>query len=142
MRTFVIGLTVMLTAAPALACVCMPPRSDEQKREMAARIARDAIAIADVEQVGASGEATAYRVLAVHVGRAPATVQSDNSALTTSCDTIPAVGERTTVVLYPASQAGRIRFGGTCDHLFVNTPGGIDLVRAEAARQGPWSERG
>ena len=156
MRTMFLPLALLGVAGPALACVCMEPTTAEEKREIAARIAAEAVAVVDVEQVAAMDQRAmrgeTYRVLAVHVGKAPAQFEmargferaSDGQTVMvmTSCDTIPPPGTRTTAVLYAGDRPGRFRFGGTCEHLFVNLPGGIDLIRAELARRGGKAERG
>ena len=62
--------------------------------------------------------------------------------LATSCDVVPPPGKPTLVVLYPSDTAGAYRIGGTCDHLFVNSPGAIDLIGEEARKLERPGERG
>ena len=156
MRLFAFASATLLAAAPALACVCIDPASPEQKREVAARIAAQAIAVADVELASPMDHAAArgetYRVLQVHFGRAAERFELDRSftrdpdgqmqMMMTSCDVVPQGNQPTTVVLYAAPSQGRLRIGGTCDHLFVNSPGAIQLIRAEAAKLERPAERG
>jgi hypothetical protein len=144
MRPVILIAGLLATATPALACVCSPPESAAEKREIAGRIAKDAVAIVDVEQVaGMDWEAMrgeTYRVVKTHVGAAPRTFElarefsrgPDGKVQMgmTSCDEVPPPERRTTVVLYSTDLPGKFRTGGTCDHLFVNTPGGIQAVRA------------
>lgn len=156
MRLLALGLGLLLTAAPAIACVCIEPATPEQKREIAARIADQAVAVVDVElaepmdQRSMRGEK--YRVLAVHWGNAPALFELERGfsrgsggevqIVMTSCDVVPPSGERTTVVLFATSSPHRFRIGGTCDHLFVNTGDAIELIRKEARKLAPSTERG
>ena len=156
MRLSALGFMLLLMAAPALACVCSQPETEAEKREYAALIARQMIAVVDVEQTagmdydGMRGET--YRVVAQHVGKAPTTFELDRGfqrqpdgsvgMAATSCDEIPPAGKRTTVALYDTETPGKLRFGGTCVHMFVNTPGAVDLIRAEAAKLARPVERG
>ena len=154
MRKSLFAIAALLAAEAAIACVCIPVTTPEQKKEFAQRIATEAAAVAEVEQVEAMDQQAmrgeTYRVLKLHVGTAPArfTLAREFSRGPTgevqmgmtSCDTIPPPGERTLVVLYPSDSPGSYTFGGTCDHLFVNSPGAIDLIRAEA--NGAAGERG
>lgn len=153
MRPSILIAGLLATVTPALACVCSPPETDAQKREIADRIAWTSTAIVDVEQQSgmdwAAMRGETYRVVKIHVGAAPQTFElarqfsrgPDGKVQMgmTSCDEVPPPDRRTTVVLYSADQPGKFRIGGTCDHLFVNLPGGIDAVRAALGRSG---ERG
>lgn len=153
MRPTILIAGLLATATPALACVCSPPETEAQKREIAERIARTAIAIVDVEQVsGLDWEAMrgeTYRVIKTHVGAAPESFElarefsrgPDGKVQMgmTSCDEVPPPGHRTTTVLYATDTPGKFRTGSTCDQYFVNLPGGIDAVRAALAKPG---ERG
>jgi len=154
-RTFLLALGLAALPAPALACTCSPPESEAQKREIAARIANDSIAIVDVEQVAAMDfkamRGETYSVAKVHIGKAPARIElarafhrdpnGEVSLGMTSCDEIPPPGRRTTVVLYATETPGKFRFGYTCDQYFLNeVPGAIEHIRA-AWRQRP-AERG
>jgi hypothetical protein len=144
MRYLILIAGLLAAASPALACVCSPPETEAQKSEIAERIARTAIAIVDVEQESGmdweSMRGETYRVVKTHAGAAPQTFElvrnfsrgPDGKVQMgmTSCDEVPPPDRRTTVVLYSTDQPGKFRIGGTCDHLFVNTPGGIDAVRA------------
>ena len=107
-----------------------------------------------------------YRVLTVHVGTAAATFRLARDferspdgqvyLMMTSCDVAPARGERALVVLHPrtgdsarsrsscpdptkdkpASSEDSFKIGGTCTHMFVNSPGALDLIREEARKLG------
>lgn len=145
MRGLLIAVGLAAISAPALACTCSPPESDAQKQEIAGRIAKESIAIVDVEQLapmdyqGMRGET--YSVAKVHFGNAPARFELARgfhrepdggvSLAVTSCDEIPPPGKRTMVVLYATETPGKFRFGGTCDQYFINeVPGAIGLIRA------------
>ena len=149
MRTILLAAGLVAMAAPALACTCSPPETEAQKREIAARIARDSVAIVDVEQVapmdynGMRGET--YSVAKVHLGKAPAKFELARgfhrepdggvSLAVTSCDEIPPPGKRMTMVLYATDTPGRFRFGSTCDQYFISeVPGAIGLIRAAFGR--------
>jgi hypothetical protein len=128
----------------------------EEKREFAKHIATEAAAVAEVElaqpmdQQAMRGEI--YRVHKVHVGKAPdrfTLAREFSSGPTgevemgmTSCDTIPPPGKRTLVVLYPSDSADSFTFGGTCDQIFVESPGALDLIRQQAASLVKAAERG
>ena len=154
MRTAAFAIAAIFAAEAAIACVCIAPQTVAEKREMAARIASEAAAVAEIEQVepmdSQAMRAELYRVHKVHVGKAPREFRlkreferGGDGGVTmtmTSCDVIPPPGERTTVVLYASSTPGAYRIGGTCDHLFITSPGAVELVR-EAAR-GSSGERG
>ena len=144
---FAIGLASI--SVPALACVCSPPESDAERQEIAARIAKESVAVIDVEQVAPMDfkamRGETYSVAKVHLGKAPARFElardfhrgADGgvSLGATSCDEIPPPGHRTTVVLYATETPGKFRFGGTCDQYFVNeVPGAIALIRATLGR--------
>ena len=102
-----------------------------------------------------------YRVLRVHMGEAPESFRlarqmergpgGEVVTLVTSCDVTPGPGERTLVALYPpgasapdagcssvprddAAAARRLAIGGTCDHLFLQSEGALDLIRQEARK--------
>lgn len=102
-----------------------------------------------------------YRVLRVHIGEAPESFRlaremergpgGEVVTMATSCDVTPGPGERTLVALYapgtsgsdagcsplphdPTATAKRLAIGGTCDHLFLQSEGAIDLVREEARK--------
>ena len=145
MRGLLIAVGLAAISAPALACTCSPPETEAQKQEIAARIAKDSVAIVDVEQVapmdyqGMRGET--YSVAKVHLGKAPAKFELARdfhrepnggvSMAVSSCDEIPPPGKRTTVVLYATETPGKFRFGGTCDQYFINeVPGAMALIRA------------
>ena len=164
MRKLLLGIAVALAVeGSALACVCAPP----DDREVARHIASNAVAVADVVQVeDASSEAELpelYRVLRVHVGRAPDTFWLAREfmrwpggrisfTLSTTCDASPRAGERRIVVLYEPSadqwqpedcrrssnvsvSADRtLAIGGTCDDLFLQKEGALELIREEARK--------
>ena len=156
MRNYLFAVVLVAAASPAIACVCVGPLTAEQQLEAAQRIAEQAAAVADVElatpmdQAAMRGET--YRILQVHVGNAPAQFELDRGfsrgpsgdvqTVMTSCDIIPPAGERTTVILYSTSMPGRYRIGGTCDHLFITSPGAVDLVREAARKLARRTERG
>ena len=156
MRLAAFGLALLITAAPAIACSCIEPLTPQDKSEIAARIARTAAAVADVEMIAArDSEAMrgeTYRVLKVHVGDAPGQFELDRGftrgpagdvqMVMTSCDVVPPPGERTTVLLFATRTAGRMRIGDSCDHLFVNTPGAVELIRASWSAVRRAAERG
>ena len=102
-----------------------------------------------------------YRVLRVHVGEAPESFrlarQMERGAggevitMATSCDVVPGPGERTIVALYArgdsastencstlphddTAAAKSLAIGGTCDHLFLQSEGAVDLIREEARK--------
>ena len=143
MRIIVAGLAMLAAAAPAIACQCIPLRTAAEKREMAARIAKEAVAVADVEMVSpmdrAAGRGEVLRVLKVHVGRVPAQFTVDRGIslggqiVMTTCEIVPVSSQRMTVVIYPGSD-GRFQIGALCAHDFVNSPGGIELIRTEKAK--------
>ena len=149
------GAALVAIETAAIACVCVGPLTAEERREAASRIAAQAVAIAEVELAEPldhkSMRPELYRVRQVHVGSAPAqfrlerdfTRSADGKVLMrmTSCDVTPPEGKPMTVVLYPSATAGSYRIGGTCDHLFINSPGAVALVR-EAARRTAGGERG
>jgi len=153
MRIAALLAALMVSAAPALACVCSPPETEAEKREIASRIARSAAAIVDIDQVsdmnweGMRGET--YRVVKVHFGSAPASFELARQfsrgpdgkvqLAMTSCDDVPPPGRRTTTVLYATDSPGKFRLGGTCDQYFINEAGGIAAVIAAAGKPG---ERG
>ncbi|HET7708761.1 MAG TPA: hypothetical protein VFK50_04400 [Sphingomicrobium sp.] len=153
MRYLIMIGGLLAAASPALACVCSPPETDAQKSEIAERIARTSVAVADVEQESGmdweSMRGETYRVVKIHVGEAPARFELARSFSRgpdgkvqmgmTSCDEIPPPGRPTTVILYSTDMPGKLRIGGTCDHMFVNMPGGIEAVRAAVRQSG---ERG
>ena len=140
-------IAAIFAAEAAIACVCIGPQSPAEQRETAARIAAEAAAVAEIEQIepmdSQAMRAELYRVHKVYAGKAPAQFRlgrefergADGGVMMTmtSCDVIPPPGERTIVVLYASSTPGAYRIGGTCDHLFINSPGAVELVR-EAAR--------
>ena len=134
------GWILLTVAGPALACQCIALKTPEQKREMAAQIAAKAIAVVDVEQIAPikndAKRGEIYRVVAVHVGRAPARFElyrwfDGHQPVMMSCDVAPPPGQRATVALYAGNSPGRLSMGWTCDQSFVNSPGDIDLIRAE-----------
>ena len=153
MRALLLAFGLAALSAPAMACVCSPPETEAQKREIAERIARTAGAIVDVEQASGMDWETmrgeTYGVLKTHVGAAPSTFELARNFSRgpdgkvqmgmTSCDEVPPPGRRTTVVLYSTGTPGKFRTGSTCDQLFINTPGGIEAVRTAL---GPSAERG
>jgi len=148
MRSIALAVALLSASVPALACVCSPPTSEADKRAIAARIARESVAVVDVEQVAPldfdAMRGETYRVAKVHIGNAPEKFELARafdrgpdgkvSMGMTSCDEIPPPGTRTTVVLYATELPGKFRFGGTCDHLFVNTAGSIALIRSQLPR--------
>ena len=156
MRNLLIAMALLGAATPALACMCLEPTTAEQKREFAVKIAAKAAAVVDVEQIAPMNHSAmrgeTYRVVAVHYGSAPAKFEMERrfsrdeqgqvGLVTTSCDVAPGPKERATVILFPTNAPNRFRFGRTCDHLFVNMPGALDLIRTEAAKLAQASERG
>jgi len=143
MRIFAGVIAVTFAAEAALACVCIEPSSPEERKEIAARVASSAAAVAEVELIedmdSAAKRAELYRVHKVHFGKAPAQFRlarhfGDGGIVMSSCDVIPPRGERALVVLYPSNRAGTYAIGGTCDHLFVNSSGAVELILAEAGR--------
>jgi hypothetical protein len=140
----------------ALACVCVGPLSQAEQRETARRIAHQAAAVAEIELVEPMDyeamRAELYRVVKVHVGRAPGqfrlarnftrTATGEVQMPMTSCDVVPSAGERTLVVLLGSPNSGIMGIGGTCDHMFINSAGAVDLVRQEAQKLGQNGERG
>ena len=155
MRKILIGFAALATATPAVACMCLEPTTAQQKREFAAKIAAAADAVVDVEQIAPMDPSAlrgeTYRVVSIHYGRAPGQFELDRRlsrggdgsviSMRTSCDVVPEPGKRTTVVLYRARTPDRFSLGGTCEHLFVNSPGAIDLIREEARRLAQSAER-
>ena len=154
MRTAAAAIAALFAAEAAIACVCIAPQTPAEQRETAARIASEAAAVAEIEQIGPldsqAMQAELYRVHKVHAGKAPSEFRLDREfergadggvmMTMTSCDVIPPPGERTIVVLYASSTPGAYRIGGTCDNLFINSPGAVELVR-DAQRSGA-GERG
>ena len=148
MRPFILFAGLLATATPALACVCSPPESEAEKREIAGRIASEAVAIVEVEQVSGmdweSMRGETYRVVKTHFGAAPQKFELAREfsrgpdgkvqMAMTSCDEVPPPGYRITTVIYATDSPGKFRVGSTCDQYFVNLPGGIDAVRAAAAK--------
>jgi hypothetical protein len=148
MRPLVLLAGLLATATPALACVCSPPESEAEKREIAGRIASEAVAIVDVEQVSGmdweSMRGETYRVVKTHFGSAPQKFELSREfnrgpdgkvqMAMTSCDEVPPPGHRTTTVLYATDSPGKFRVGSTCDQNFVNMPGGIDSIRSAAGK--------
>jgi hypothetical protein len=140
----------------ALACVCVAPLSPAEQRETARRIAQQAAAVAEIELVEPMDyeamRAELYRVVKVHVGQAPEqfrlgreftrTATGEVQMTMTSCDVVPPAEERATVVLYGSPNSRTMGIGGTCDHMFINSPGAVDLVRQEAQKLGEDGERG
>ena len=155
MRKLALAFAMLFAGETAIACVCIASLSPEMRVDNAQRIAAEASAVALVEEVAPSGEdepgAERYRVLKLHVGEAPATFRlarqiertpTGNIVLATSCDVVPPPGKPTLVVLYPSDTAGAYRIGGTCDHLFVNSPGAVDLIREQGGMLERPGERG
>ena len=155
MRITAFAIAALLAAETALACVCLPVDDPEQRREAAQRILSESSAIAVVEQVQPTDDDSTqpelYSVLKVHSGSVPSTFRlaqqiertpTGNIVIATSCDVVPPPGEPTLVVLYPSDTAGAYRIGGTCDHLFVNSPGAVDLIREQAGKLERPGERG
>jgi len=156
MKLPLLGLAGLLFAETAFACVCAGPFTAEQRQAAAARIAAEAVGIAEIELAQPMDHDAMrpeqYRVLTVHLGKVPEqfalardferTPTGEVLMTMTSCDVVPPPGERTLVVLYRGPGAGTFRIGGTCDHMFINSEGAVDLVRAEALRLGSAGERG
>lgn len=152
--TALAAAALLVIEGVAIACVCAGPLTAAEQREAAKRIAAEAVAVAEVELTQPLNhqrmEAELYRVHQVHVGTAPEQFRLERSftrgpngkviMTMTSCDVVLPEGKRTTVVLYPSGVAGSYRIGGTCDHMFINSPGAVALVREEKRRIG--GERG
>ena len=108
-----LGALVALEA-PALACACLGPQDAKQKREWARDIVKNAVAIAEVEQIEdmdlSSMRPELYRVHKVLVGKAPKTFRLYRrfeqwkgglvNVDITDCEASPNAGERKVVVLY------------------------------------------
>jgi hypothetical protein len=117
--------------------------------------------IADIDVAAMRGER--YRVTRLYAGKAPTTFYLERhfrkgpSGLIqwgpdTTCDDFPGAGERRVVVLYdPRPYSGRTgcaamrkraagsppaayEFGNTCQRLFIEQDGGLELIREEARK--------
>ena len=115
MRRLLFGLLLALAVeGSAMACACIGPQGAAQKREWARQIVKEAVAVAEVEQVeeldlGAM-RPEVYRVHKVLVGKAPATFRlyrrfqkSDGGLVMidmSDCDAHPEPGKREVVVLH------------------------------------------
>lgn len=131
MKKWVLAVAFLFAAEAALACVCIP-LTPELRRETAGRIASEAAAVAEIERIDQRSDT--YGVLKLHVGQVPAQFGLAEQEVITSCDTTPLPDGPTTVVLYKDPNSKGYRIGGTCDHLFINTPGSIELVKAATSQ--------
>ena len=142
MRIAMFAIGMLLAGEAALACVCTGPQTEAERLETARRIASEAAAVAEVEQIEAidpgARQPELYRVRNLYVGSAPAQFRlarefgPAGEIMMTSCDVVPPAGEPRVVVLYASDKAGQYRIGGTCDDLFITSPGAVDLVRQQA----------
>ena len=118
MRKLIFGLLIALSLeGPAVACSCIGPHGDKQKREFARDMARSVVAIAEIEALDyTEGTPQRYRVLRTFVGGAPKSFFDDSNFevgddgvrmhMITTCDGRPSPGERRIVALYPPHRAG------------------------------------
>jgi hypothetical protein len=143
----------LLFAQAAMACVCMGPLTPEQERETATRIATNASAIAEIEQIEPMDyqamRSELYRVVKIHLGQAPSefrlarnfrrNAKGNVEMNMTSCDVVPPPNQRTLVILYKSKTPESYSIGGTCDQIFINSERGLRLVLEAAGKSG---ERG
>ena len=118
MRKLIFGLLLALSMeGAAIACSCIGPHGEKQKREFARDMARSVVAIAEIEALDyRADEPKRYRVLRTFVGGAPKSFFDDSNFemgddgvrmhMISSCDASPARGERGIVALYPPHRAG------------------------------------
>ncbi|QIL02010.1 hypothetical protein G7078_03890 [Sphingomonas sinipercae] len=117
MRKLIIATCLILAAAaPAVACSCLGPHGAKQTREFAREMARNVVAIAEIEAVDESWDKPPrYRVIRTYVGAAPKTFIDETNfekseegfggRVISTCDASPGPGGRALVALYPPTQA-------------------------------------
>lgn len=163
-KLLLVPAAALMAESSALACVCI----HDEDREVARQIASKAIAVAEVVRLSPTDSAKqlpdVYRVLQVHVGKAPETFWRGRQymrwpnggisfTLGTTCDGAPSPGEQRVVVLYApeadhwqpekcgaangaAADGQTLAIGGTCDRLFLMKEGALEMIKEEARRIG------
>lgn len=148
-KWIIAGAAVVAMETAAIACSCIATDDPVELQRFASRAAEDAVALVEAEAL-TSFEATRtgerMRVVNVLAGSAPAEFRIERGASpsSASCDVLYRVGERATVILYPAAlPSGGLptyRTSGLCSVHMLDKPVYRDtIIRSIAASGG---ERG
>jgi hypothetical protein len=155
---WLIGLAALGIEGAAIACSCaMGAINEAGKRRIAADIATRAEAVVEAVQIedmdiGAM-RPELYRVVKVHVGKAPAQFRGERHFSRSegglvdvgidTCDAAPGRDEPRLVVLYrpnatPGPNESDPSFGlsDMCEYLFLTADDGLRLVKQEARKRG------
>lgn len=134
MKHAVLALLLIAGAeTAALACSCvMPPREAAERQRLVREVARDAVALVEVELAepydGRTGRGERLRVRRTLAGRAPASVEIERGRAPSgaACDLVFRPGNRVLVLLYPPrrpvrSPGPRYRVSSSCTtHLLAD----------------------
>ena len=144
---------LIATETAAIACSCMDTDDPVQLRQLAAEVAKDALAMAEVETIlsfeESKGAGDRMRVVRTVVGAGLPTefrVARGHFPSSASCDLLFEKGQRSIVLLFaPPATAGTeptYRISGLCTaHLLDKKPFRDEVARLMAARGGR-GERG
>lgn len=154
MKFWLLAAAALIAAeTAAIACSCMDTDDPEQLRQLAAEVAKDVVAMVEVETLvsfdeskGAGDRMRVVRTLAGGGVEAEFRVARRPFASSASCDLLFEKGQRDIVLLYaPPDSAGnepRYRISGLCTaHLLDKKPFRDEVARLMAAQSGV-AERG
>ena len=153
--TLLLAAGLLSLESAAIACSCLNTDDPAELQRIAANSAEQAVAVVEAEALSAyqSGTGEQMRVLRTIAGTAPVrfTIERGPSPSSASCDILYSVGQRDTVILYPAERpsagSGALpvyRTSGLCTQHLLDKPvfrrALIDAIRAPAG--GYTGERG